>query len=364
MEKKKYCTFCGAENKAEDLLCYRCQENLNAEDELLKDFLIERTKDKLKGNLDDSLRDIIMNFLKSHLYGMVFTISLVAAISINVIAGTGVPRVTQRPDFSSGPVIQDQTNDEHQNEVVNQEMHMTDAQLEVKEIVDLYFETARNEARASEAEALIHYEEFDDPDIKYHFIPSFDVSEVDNLESIKLDYHLLRVDPEWISYSSSTNQRNAGYSVSEVTLVETLVANGTTTETMFDICLVHRDYNWRILQVTDVSDDPKSLRYYDDLLWEMMYETLSGLKIYFLPEEFGYSSEKDIKDTMELGIEFEIEWFENLGQTVSTEVSDQLTADGYRIAQVNLIHRDLGKEYVMTFANAAGQWYVAEVVEK
>ena len=45
MEKKKYCTFCGAENKAEDLLCYRCQENLNAEDELLKDFLIERTKD-------------------------------------------------------------------------------------------------------------------------------------------------------------------------------------------------------------------------------------------------------------------------------------------------------------------------------
>ena len=54
----------------------------------------------------------------------------------------------------------------------------------------------------------------------------------------------------------------------------------------------------------------------------------------------------------------------NLGQTVSTEVSDQLTADGYRIAQVNLIHRDLGKKYVMTFANAAGQWYVAEVVEK
>ena len=40
MEKKKYCTFCGAENKAEDLLCYRCQENLNAEDELLKDFLM------------------------------------------------------------------------------------------------------------------------------------------------------------------------------------------------------------------------------------------------------------------------------------------------------------------------------------
>ena len=35
----KYCTFCGAENRAEDLLCHRCQENLNAEDELTQRIL-------------------------------------------------------------------------------------------------------------------------------------------------------------------------------------------------------------------------------------------------------------------------------------------------------------------------------------
>lgn len=364
MGKKKYCTFCGAENRAEDLLCHRCQENLNAEDELLKDFLLDHTKDKLKGNLDDSLRELIMNFLKSHLYGMVFTITLVAAVSVNVIAGGGIQRVSQRPDFLDEPGIYDEVNDKQHNEFMNPDIYMSDAQLEVKEIVDLYFETARNASRVAESEALIHYEEFEDPHLKFHFVPSFDVVEMNNLESLELDYHLLKVDPEWISYSSSTNQRNAGYPVSEVTLVETLVANGMTTETMFDICLVYRDDNWRILQVADVSDDPKSLRYYDELLWDMMYETLSGLKIYFLPEEFGYTSEKDIKDTMNLGVSFEIVWFENLGQNESTEISDQLVGDGYRIAQVNLIHHENEKEYVMTFANLAGQWYVAEVVQK
>ena len=363
MEKKKYCTFCGAENRLDDVLCCRCQQNLNAEDELFKDFLMNHTKDKLKGKMDDSLRDIIMNFLKSHLYGMVFTISLVAAVGVTAVAGTGIPRVTHRPDFTDTPVINDVVHaDDKKDETSLPESLMSESQIEVKAVVDQYFKIARSQGTPS---SMIYYEEFDIPGANFHFVPSFDVTEVGKLESSTLDYHLLTIDSELISYTSALRQRDAGYPVAQVTLVETLVANGgEMTETMFDLCLVYRDNQWLILQASDVSDDPKSLYYYDELLWDMMYETIAGLDLYFLPYEFGYHSDEDVKETISLDMDVIVSWFDDLGQRVSTVMSDELVADGYRIAQAILDDEKNNRQIVFTFVNVAGNWYVAEIVER
>ena len=368
MEKKKYCTFCGAENKAEDLLCYRCQENLNAEDELLKDFLIERTKDKLKGNLDDSLRDIIMNFLKSHLYGMVFTISLVAAISVNAIAGTGIPRVTQRPDVSDVPVVNNQVAaDDPINDKQEQKIPMSVEQLEVIKVVDAYFETARNIQNSNhvdeELASLIHYEDLD-AGVGSPIIPSFDVEEKENVQSIMLDYQLLRMNPDYYLYYLTSIYLDAGYTVADITVVETLTANSVTTQTQFDVLAVNFDGQWRICQVCDVTEDYKSLYFYNELIWNVVNKTLTGSKDYLLPQQYGYVSDADIKDHFDLSAVYEYTWYEELGQCFNTEISTMLVEDGYRIAQMVLTDSASQKQFIMTLVNAAGDWYVAEIVEK
>lgn len=367
METKKYCTFCGAENRQEDLLCSHCQQPLNYEDELLKEFLIERTKDKLKGDLDDSLREIIMNFLKSHLYGIIFTITLVTAISVSSItAAYGITRVTEPPSGSNQPAL---TPDSViQDDQTHQKIQMTHEQLEVKAVVDAYFDAARNvhhtDNAAETAASLVHYEEFNFEDIGTTIVPFFEVEEVEHVESIALDYQLLRFNPYDFLYYLTGIYLDAGYEVADVTVVETLTTSSSTTETQFDLTLAKIDGKWMICQVCNGSQDTKSLTFFEEILWAQTTQTLQGSKEYYLSDEYGYTSSEDIKDTVELNSNFEIVWYEQLGQMYPTQISDMLLKDGYRIAQITLIDSSSSKEYILTFVNAAGAWYAAEIVEK
>ena len=86
MADKKYCIYCGAENSVTAETCVHCEQNLHPKESLLKDFLVERVKDELKGNLQDTIYDAIKNFLLSHLYGTVMTVSIVSY----AVVATGV----------------------------------------------------------------------------------------------------------------------------------------------------------------------------------------------------------------------------------------------------------------------------------
>ena len=86
MADKKYCIYCGAENSVTAETCVHCEQNLLPKESLLKDFLVERVKDELKGNLQDTIYDAIKNFLLSHLYGTVMTVSIVSY----AVVATGV----------------------------------------------------------------------------------------------------------------------------------------------------------------------------------------------------------------------------------------------------------------------------------
>lgn len=108
MENTKYCIFCGAENAADADTCRVCGKTLHPQENLLKEYLYRKTKDKLKGKAEDSFLSVIRNWILSHLYGVVVTVSLIALAAVRVSAASpSLPsyvRVTSaagRPDHTA-----------------------------------------------------------------------------------------------------------------------------------------------------------------------------------------------------------------------------------------------------------------------
>lgn len=100
MEDQKYCVWCGCRHAQKDKKCMACGKPLDPKDRLLTEFLVEHTKEKFKGDLEDSLYETIKNFLLSHLYGMVVGIAFIAAVTAAVAApkpGDHIKQVEKPP---------------------------------------------------------------------------------------------------------------------------------------------------------------------------------------------------------------------------------------------------------------------------
>ncbi|MDO4193281.1 MAG: hypothetical protein Q4D24_08265 [Erysipelotrichaceae bacterium] len=89
MNEKKYCIFCGAENSADVDTCCACGRTMHPEENLLKEYLYSKTKGKLQGKAEDSFLSVLKNWILSHLYGLVVTISIVTLATITVSASFG-----------------------------------------------------------------------------------------------------------------------------------------------------------------------------------------------------------------------------------------------------------------------------------
>ncbi|MBR0138699.1 MAG: hypothetical protein IJM17_00265 [Firmicutes bacterium] len=94
---EKYCIHCGAKIDPQDpsqrTVCPSCGKDPDPKEHLFREFLLDHTKDKLKGTIDNKLFDIIKNWLLSHLYGFVMGIAVVSAVAITVNTASASPRV-------------------------------------------------------------------------------------------------------------------------------------------------------------------------------------------------------------------------------------------------------------------------------
>ena len=84
MEEKRYCIFCGAENTADADTCAICGKTMHPEENLLKEYLYRTTKARLRGKAEDSFLSILKNWILSHMYGLVLTISLVTLAAVRI----------------------------------------------------------------------------------------------------------------------------------------------------------------------------------------------------------------------------------------------------------------------------------------
>lgn len=95
-----YCPECGSENALDAVLCQKCGKEINGKEHLFRDFLISHIKEDLKENLSGKLFDVVKNWLLSHLYASVVTVTVVAAAATGVAAAANA---IQSDDVSGRP---------------------------------------------------------------------------------------------------------------------------------------------------------------------------------------------------------------------------------------------------------------------
>ena len=84
--KECHCNRCGARIAEGDARCAVCGKKQQVKNTLLLDFLIAHTKDDITGKITDSIYEAVKNFLLSHLFGVVVSLSLVTAVGVTVYA--------------------------------------------------------------------------------------------------------------------------------------------------------------------------------------------------------------------------------------------------------------------------------------
>lgn len=103
--KNRYCIYCGYKISNNDSKCPKCLKKVNSRDNIFFHYLKEKIKDELKGGVKDSFFSTLTNFIKSHLYGTILTLSIcITIIGSNVILNNQdnyVEYTSEKPTISS-----------------------------------------------------------------------------------------------------------------------------------------------------------------------------------------------------------------------------------------------------------------------
>lgn len=95
MEETTYCVWCGNKNPSDRKQCRVCGKPLEAKENLLVEFLVDHTKDKLKGDIEDSFYDAVKNYLLSHLYSVIIAVALGITAVAAVVTQNPAPHIQQ-----------------------------------------------------------------------------------------------------------------------------------------------------------------------------------------------------------------------------------------------------------------------------
>lgn len=89
MAKKSdiYCVYCGTGNILEDKKCKKCKKQLDPKNRPFRDYMVDKLKDKVEGDIQDNIISLIVEFIKSHLYGIVLTCSIVFTVTAGISGG-------------------------------------------------------------------------------------------------------------------------------------------------------------------------------------------------------------------------------------------------------------------------------------
>lgn len=100
-EEKIFCVYCGTENLLSSKKCSKCSKKLDPKNRPFRDYLREKVEDKLEGDVQDEMLAIMINFIKTHLYGSILTCSIIiTAVSVvtNIVNnGNEFKEVSERP---------------------------------------------------------------------------------------------------------------------------------------------------------------------------------------------------------------------------------------------------------------------------
>ncbi len=81
MEDTKYCIYCGAPLSGDSAKCPKCGKMQEDKENLFKEYLWRNTKEKIRGDIDDTLFEIVKNWLISHLYGVILLLTVIGTVT-------------------------------------------------------------------------------------------------------------------------------------------------------------------------------------------------------------------------------------------------------------------------------------------
>ena len=360
MEEKKikYCTYCGTKCTDEMAICPNCQKYLDPKEHLFVEYLISKTKDKYKGDLEDSIIDAIINFIKSHLYGFILTISIVSVAFTGVVSGDGyIKRVTKEPG----------------SEIIEVKPHYSNDQKDIIEVVDDYFYYARNIDKKANAQEKL--KALMSPILTTEVMPGYPVTstheavEVDGVDSASYQYAFVDSDIDHPTTIISAEYMAKGYRVAEVFVQETLKSKNETTKVKFLVTLIQDGNKWTVNESLSSFTDFKLEDYEHDYLSALSEDVLWPYNERYSMEEIEASNKEYTIDNANITITASDNyyyWLHNLefGLQYETALAKKLHKKGYRIAQATLMCRETNvgdKEGIITFVNMNGMWYVAEM---
>ena len=85
-EEIRYCSECGSVNKKSATVCENCEKKMTVKHYAFLDYLKSHIKDQLKDKATDKIYSLIKNYLLSHVYGTVLTVSVIAVATSAVYA--------------------------------------------------------------------------------------------------------------------------------------------------------------------------------------------------------------------------------------------------------------------------------------
>ena len=224
MQKSKneeiyYCTHCGAANKKSAVECTECEKKTVSKYRPFYDFLKKHTKEKGTSTAVDTVLGIIYRFLASHIYGIVLTVSIVAA---SVVAVQGMdthikevrePQTAQtyatQPDIGSQEPKAEESNVTEPEEQEPLEEEQVERELE-QETVDLTeydiqsfehlmcnLDAFADELRASPEYTCHEIVYYTDPGELYaeNNIAGFNYGGVHDMISNPIDFYMVDEDP-------------------------------------------------------------------------------------------------------------------------------------------------------------------------
>lgn len=101
MKKVCYCNHCGNKNPIELKKCQYCNKESKDKSILFIDYLLDETKDEIEGRAKDKFFEKIEYLIKKYLYGIVFSVTFISAIVVNIAVRAENPDVI----VSESPVI-------------------------------------------------------------------------------------------------------------------------------------------------------------------------------------------------------------------------------------------------------------------
>ena len=139
-----YCTHCGAANKKSAVECVECEKKIISKYRPFYDFLKNHTKEEGKDTAVNTVLGVLYRFLVSHIYGIVLTVSIVAA-GVATVQGFD----SHIKDVSEAPKANIVAKEEQEEEIKGIDFELTDDDLYDFEYLASYCDAFADRLRAS-----------------------------------------------------------------------------------------------------------------------------------------------------------------------------------------------------------------------